>query len=182
MANDQGPKASVGASNILIVGISVLMVVALMAWLFIQQQNRAAATVAAVDSTAAAPAGEVGGAAPTHSVSDTVFEQNVKTYVGQVVEVKGVKFSSALSPQTFWVELPSGAPFLIKLDSAMVAAGTAPPASGALNIVGTVQNKDAALVSQWVQSGVLQNDDQKMQAEFGTTYIEARQIRPAGGQ
>lgn len=177
MANE-GPREVGGGTNILIVGVSVLLVVALMAWLVMQQPDGAQATVAEGDTTAV-PA-EVAGAAPQQTVNDTVFEQNVKTYVGQVVRLTSVRFSSALSPQTFWVELPSGAPFLVKLDSAMVAAGEAPPTSGALNIVGTVQAKDAALVGQWLQSGVLQNADQQMQAEFGTTYLEARQIRPAG--
>ena len=180
MANDQAPRAAGGGTNFMIVGVSVLLIVALMAWLFMQEQSRADTTVAEGDTTEAATAAGPGGAAPAQTVNDTVFEQNVKNYVGQVVEITSVKFSSGLSPQTFWVELPTGQPFLVKLDSALVAAGTTPPSSGMLNIVGTVQAKDAALVSQWMQTGVPQNDDQKIQAEFGTTYMEARQIRPAG--
>lgn len=178
MANDQAPRVG-GGTNFLIVGVSVLMIVALMAWLFMQEQSRAEATVAEGDTAAVAEAGPAG-AAPAQTVNDTVFEQNVKTYVGQVVEITKVKFSSGLSSQTFWVELPTGQPFLVKLDSALVASGATPPTGGTLHIVGTVQSKDPALVAQWMQSGVLQNDDQKIQAEFGTTYMEARQIRPAG--
>lgn len=177
MANE-GPSHVGGGTNILIVGVSVLLVAALMAWLVMQQPDGAEATIAEGD-TAAVVAGATG-PAPAHTVSDTLFEQNVGSYIGQVVEVTTARYSSALSPQTFWLELPSGTPFLVKLDSAMVAAGTAAPAGGVLNIVGTVQQKDAAVVGQWLESGVLQNADQQMQAEFGTTYLEARQIRPAG--
>ena len=176
MAKDRAPQA--GGPNVLIMGASIILIAALMGWLFMQQQNRAEATVATGDSAAAAPVAS--GAPPAHVVSDSVFEQNVKTYVGQVVEITGIAYSSGLSPQTFWVDLPSGMPFLVKLDDALVAAGTALPTSGRVTIVGTVQSKDEATVAQWLQSGVLQDDNQRQQAEFGTTYIEARQVRPAG--
>lgn len=176
MAN-AGPSHAGGGTNILIVGVSVLLVAALMAWLVMQQPDGSEAVVAEGDTTGAVV--ETAAVAPQHTVDGTAFEQNMRSYVGQVVALNGVRFSSGLSRQTFWLELPSGAPYLVKLDSAMVAAGTTPPAGGTLDIVGTVKEKDAALVAQWLQSRVLETEDQQMQAEFGTTYLEARQIRPA---
>ena len=35
---------------------------------------------------------------------------------GRVVEIASVQFSAGLSPQTFWVDLPTGQPFLVKLE------------------------------------------------------------------
>jgi len=121
----------------------------------------------------------VAGEAPSQVVNSATFEPNVKSYVDQVVELTDAKFQAGLSSQTFWIELPTGAPFLVKLDSAMVASGARPPTGGTLDIVGTVKAKDNALVGQWMTAGVLQSEDQRMQAEFGTTYLDARQIRPA---
>jgi len=153
------------------------LILALMGWLYMQQGNRAGAAVAEAD-TAVAEA-EVAGPPPSQVVTSAQFEPNVRTYVDQVVELTDARYQAGLSPQTFWIELPTGAPFLVKLDSAMVAAGKAVPTSGSLDIIGTVKRKDNALVGQWLASGVLTNDDQRMQAEFGTTYLDARQIRPA---
>ena len=177
MANDQAPRAAAksGASFLLMV-VAILAIAGLMGWLAMQQRERGATAVAEGAGTDSAAVGTL----TAEVVSDTAFEQNMRTYRGREIQLPAARFSAGLSPQTFWIELPTGQPFLVKLDSAMIAAGTTPPTGGTLHIVGTVQSKDPALVSQWMQSGVLQTDDQKLQAEFGTTYMEARQIRPAG--
>lgn len=179
MANDKAPKAASGGATVLIVGVSVVMIAALMGWLYMQSSSRDVATVAEGDSAAAAPAA-VAGPAPSQVVTSAVFEPNVKSYIDQVVQLTDARYQAGLSRATFWIELPTGAPYLVKLDSALLAGGTALPAGGVLDIIGTVKQKDNALVGQWMASGVLENEDQRMQAEFGTTYLEARQIRPAG--
>jgi hypothetical protein len=152
MANE---KAASTGGTVAMVGVSVVLILGLMGWLFVQERNRAAATVAEGDTAAvAAPGAPAGGPAPSQVVTSQEFEPNVKSYVDQVVELTDAKYQAGLSPQTFWLELPSGAPFLVKLDSALVAAGTPIPTGGTLDIVGTVRNKDAATVAQWVSAGV----------------------------
>jgi len=181
MANDKAPRAAAGGgATYVIVGISIVLILALMAWLHVQSGTERIATVAGADSAAAES--EVAGPPPSQVVNSTQFEASQKTYVDQVVELTDARYQAGLSPQTFWIELPTGAPFLVKLDSAMVAAGKAVPTNGTLDIIGTVKQKDNALVAQWLAAGVLTNDDQRLQAEFGTTYLDARQIRPATAQ
>ena len=182
MAHEKGPRvAAGGGATYAIVGVSMVLILALMGWLYTQKGTEPTATMAGADSTAPAPT-VAAGPAPSQVVNRAQFEANVKSYVDQVVEITDARYQAGLSPQTFWIELPTGAPFLVKLDSAMVASGKAVPTSGTLDIIGTVKQKDNALVGQWVASGVLTNDDQRMQAEFGTTYLDAREIRQATGQ
>lgn len=177
MANDQAPRAAAKSGmSFLLMAAAILLIAGLMGWLAMQRQDEGATTVAEADTTAA----QVDtGAPPEAVVSDTAFEQNIKSYRGRVIEIASVQFSAGLSPQTFWVDLPTGQPFLVKLDSAMVARGAAVPTSGRLSVIGTVQEKTPELVAQWVQQGVLEDDQQRMQAEFGSSYIEARLVRPA---
>lgn len=175
MANDQAPKAARSGLSVLLMLAAIVLIAALFGYLAMQPKEQGATTVAEGDT--AVQAEESG--PPAEVVTDTAFEQNMRTYRGRDVRLSAVTFSAGLSPQTFWVELPTGQPFLVKLDSTLVARGVTPPTGGRLQITGAVREKDAALTSQWLQQGVLQNEDQRMQAEFGTTYIEARQIRPA---
>ena len=176
MANDQAPRAAAksGASFLLMV-VAILAIAGLMGWLAMQQRERGATAVAEGAGTDSAAVGTL----TAEVVSDTAFEQNMRTYRGREIQLPAARFSAGLSPQTFWIELPTGQPFLVKLDSSMVAAGAVPPTGGVLDIVGAVREKDAATLTAWLQQGVLQNEDQRLQAEFGSTYMEARQIRPA---
>jgi len=130
------------------------------------------------DSAAVAPAApEV---APQVVVPDSMQRSAyVRSLIGRDIELQSMPVSMAMGAQFFWVDLPNGAPLLVKLDSSLVAAGQAPPSTGRVSIVGRVTAKDAALLEQWRQSGVLESDDHKMQAEFGGSYIEARRVQPA---
>lgn len=101
-------------------------------------------------------------------------------YVGQLVEVESIPVMSPLGPSLFWAELPGGSPYLVKLDSAQIAAGSRVPAAGAsVHVVGRVLAKSDSALNAWLDAGVLQTEGQRSQAEFGTTYIEAQRVRPA---
>lgn len=102
-------------------------------------------------------------------------------YVGQVVALERVSVMSPLGPALFWIELPGGSPYLVKLDSAQIARGTRVPAANTnVHVTGQVLNKSEAVLSTWLEEGVLQSEGQRSQAEFGATYIEARRVQPAG--
>jgi hypothetical protein len=48
-------------------------------------------------------------------------------------------------------------------------------------MTGVVQEKNDAVLDEWEQSGVLESDDHRLQAEYGSTYLQARRIEPAAG-
>jgi hypothetical protein len=102
-------------------------------------------------------------------------------YVGQTVEVESVAVIAALGPSLFWVELPGGTPFLVKVGDAQIERGAQAPQAGRnVRLVGQVMQKTGAVLDAWMERGVLQSEDHRLQAEYGDAYIEARRIQPAG--
>jgi hypothetical protein len=102
-------------------------------------------------------------------------------YVGQTVEIESVAVIGSLGPSLFWVELPGGTPFLVKVGDAQIERGAQAPQPGRnVHLVGQVLQKTTAVLDGWVDRGVLQTEDHRLQAEYGDAYIEARRIQPAG--
>lgn len=116
------------------------------------------------------------------AVSPAEFEANQQTYVGQEIQLQDVTVSSTMGSQIVWVELPSGAPFLVKMNDDLVQSGQTVAAQSRVTVTGRVLEKTDSVLTAWQQSGALQNDGHRQQAEFGTTYMEARRIEPATGQ
>lgn len=85
------------------------------------------------------------------SVED--LQTSVATFVGQIVSVEGASVTSQLGRGAFLVGGDGeGEPVLVVLDSALIANGELAPAAGAIGIVGTVREKAATDVEQWIQT------------------------------
>ncbi|HSJ09937.1 MAG TPA: hypothetical protein VK928_08480 [Longimicrobiales bacterium] len=167
-----------GVSSFISVGVAIVAVVLFLGWL--ATRERPAEVAVEEPDSAAAPAAPAGGPATVVEADSLTRSAFVRSMMGQDVELRGMPVSTAMGGNFFWIDLPNGQPFLVKLDSAMIAAGQTAPGSGAVNITGRITAKDAALLDQWRQAGVLESDDHKMQAEFGSSFIEARLVQPAG--
>lgn len=101
--------------------------------------------------------------------------------IGQDIELASVLVQDVLGTEMFWIELPGGAPYLVKMDSAQIASGIAPPARGTdVRVVGRVLEKTPELLDRWTASGAIANPDQRSLAEYGSTFIAARRVEPAG--
>jgi hypothetical protein len=120
-------------------------------------------------------------ATPATLIAPGELVQNAAQYVGQTVELESVAVIGALGPSLFWMELPGGTPFLVKLGDTQIERGVQAPQPGRnVHLVGQVMEKTDAVLDAWMEGGVLQTEDHRMQAEYGTAYIEARRIQPAG--
>jgi hypothetical protein len=159
-------------------GVAALTVVLFLAWLSSRQQPDTVAVVEPTTDTAATNDADTGTMLVTpEELNNTARVTELR---GQDVRIERAEVVSAMGTQLFWLQLPGGAPFLVKLDSALVAAGTQAPATGHYRIVGRVLEKDGVVLDRWQQAGVLRSDGDRQQAEYGSSYIEARQLRPAG--
>jgi hypothetical protein len=104
-------------------------------------------------------------------------------YAGQVVEVNGGKVVSRLGSQAFWIEGPN-APFLIKMDSALVEAGTTVLIEQGVTVVGTVHTLVDSMVVAWEAAGAITAMDRPVvEFSLGSPFLEAStvEIRPPGG-
>ncbi|HEX2166788.1 MAG TPA: hypothetical protein VHG09_06070, partial [Longimicrobiales bacterium] len=140
------------------------------------------ASVAVVEPGDTASDTTVAAAAPATVIEPDALTQaeTARALLGQNVELTSVTVQDVLGSQMFWIGLPGGSPYLVKLDSALVAAGTAlPQVGGNVRVVGRMMDKTPAVLDGWQESGVL-DSDQRTLAEFGSTYIEAGRVEPAG--
>jgi hypothetical protein len=101
--------------------------------------------------------------------------------IGQDIELVSVPVSDVLGTEMFWLDLPGGAPYLVKMDSAQIASGTSLPTPRTnVRVIGRVLEKTPELLDRWEASGALATPDQRSLAEFGSTFIAARRVEPAG--
>lgn len=157
--------------------IALAFVAGFLIWLAMTSQPTQVPVAALPTDSMAPPTGGV-----AQVISPTAFQTQMKQLWGQDVELQDAEVSSALGTQMFWLQLPSGEPFLVKLDSALVAAGQTVPSTGHITVVGRVLQKTDSTLAAWQQSGALQTKGQQAQAEFGTTFIEARALKPSPGR
>jgi hypothetical protein len=161
-----------GGRRFISVAVALVSVGLFLAWLATRSPQE---TVAVQEPGAAGPAEPQETGAPATVIEpDVLAGAEARNYLGQAVELRSVPVTSPLGPQLFWIELPNGMPYLIRM-----AQGTQPPAGTSVRIVGEVHEKDEAVLDEWEQQGVLQSADHRLQAEYGTTYIAARRIQPA---
>jgi hypothetical protein len=167
-------------SNWIPAAVALVAVAGFMIWLATREPPASVAVIEPGDTTADTLA--QGG--PAQTIEPEVLNQTAtaRELIGQDVQLSSVTVSDVLGTQMFWIELPPGnAPYLVKLDSAQIASGIALPAPGSsVSVTGRVTEKTAALLDGWRASGALQDDNQRMLAEFGSTFIEARRVAPAG--
>lgn len=105
------------------------------------------------------------------------FAANQAGYRGREIDMGDVTVAQVMSPEIIWVELPGGAPFLVRL----MPGAERPAAQARVRIIGRVLEKTDSVLNAWEASGAILDAGQRAQSEFGTTFIEARQVRIVSG-
>jgi len=111
----------------------------------------------------------------------TDFLASAGQYDGQVVEVTGARISSRLGPQAFWIG-PDDDPFLVKMGSDLVAAGTEVLVGQTASLVGTVWMMTDSAHAAWDGEGAFPTDGDKIVAEFaiGSPFLEIFSVGDPG--
>ena len=157
--------------SMVLAGVAIVGAIGLMVWLASASQPSTSATVQE------GPPGVDAVEEMAEAVQADTFEANMASYAGRDIQLSGLTVEQQMGEELAWVALPSGTLLLVKL---------APGMGGLQNgqnvtVVGRVTEKTDAVLAGWQQSGVLQDDGQRQQAEFGTHFIEARRVTPAQG-
>ncbi len=93
-----------------------------------------------------------------------------------------MRAQSTLGPQAYWLDMPNDVPFLMKADSSLVSEGTFDMEVGtSYSVVGTMHAMTDSVLAAWEEQGALTEEGQRMQAEFATSFLEARRVVPTGG-
>lgn len=165
-----------GGSSFIAAGVAILTVALFLGWLSTRTPEE---TVAVTE-----PGGQTNSSTDTADGMVVAAEEltesaRVSELRGQTIRIDEVEVVTALGQQLFWLQLPGGMPFLAKLSAALVEQGTTAPSSGYFQIVGVIQEKSNAVLDEWESTGVFRNADDRLQAEYGSSYIEARRLTPA---
>lgn len=115
------------------------------------------------------------GASAILDVAD--FLSNPGQYEGRIVEVLGARVASRLGPQAFWIG-PDDAPFLVKMGTDLVSAGTEILTGQRMNLVGTVWVMSDSTHAAWDEIGAFPNEGDRIVAEFaiGSPFLEVSVI------
>jgi hypothetical protein len=154
-----------GASWALAV-VALLVMVGFLAWLAMTSEP----SVPVVIQEDPVPEALAGGTV----VSPADFEASMAQYMGQEIQLNGVVVASKMTPQLLWIELPGGTAFPVKTDS---LTSLPIPENARVTVVGRVYAKTDSVLNAWQQAGALRTAGDRAQAEFGTSFIEARTIR-----
>jgi hypothetical protein len=164
--------------------ISVTVAFVAVAVFFLWMATREPPEAVAVAEPGDEPADTAGSGATGTLIEPSALVEttSARGLIGQDIELASVAVSDVLGTEMFWIELPGGAPYLVKMDSAQIASGVALPAQGSnVRVIGSVLEKTPELLDRWTASGALANPDQRSLAEYGSTFIAARRVQPAGG-
>jgi hypothetical protein len=172
MAKSPAARSSVGALWPL---LAVVAVALFMVWLATSSEPAAVAVPEEMPEDA-----EAGGSGAGIVVQPAEFEGSEASYWGQDIQLEDVAVAQVIGPQLVLVELPSGAPFVVALDSLLVASGAQVQAQTRVTVVGRVLEKTDSVLTIWQESGALTSAADRQQAEPGGSYIEARRIQPSG--
>lgn len=95
-------------------------------------------------------------------------------FVGQTVRVQST-IEALVGPQAFFIATPSN-PFLVRMDSSLVARGLTVEAMQEAIIVGTVEERTDEIVAAWQEDGSIDDNNLPL-VLFAEHYLLARQIQ-----
>lgn len=114
------------------------------------------------------------------------FATRSDSYVGQEIRLRDLPVASLLGPRMFWTQLPGDqegitTPYLLALDSALVADSVAVQSGETVTVVGQVHSVTDSVLTEWIETGTI-TEAQRIEAEFATSYFEVRRMRRPGSQ
>lgn len=155
--------------------VAFVLVAGLMYWLNVQ----ARATEVVVVEDDAVEAG-----AEALDVAVDTFGANPGAFRGQNVRVGAVAVQALVGSSAFFVQVPSAdgqpVPYLIKMDSTLIADGMTVVSGDQVVVVGVVRTMNDGIADQWVVDGLIGEGD-KIIVTFAENYIEASEVALAGG-
>lgn len=123
----------------------------------------------------------LGGQADTTAgmqVALTDFSENPDAFIGMRLVLHGVTPQSSMGPEAYWIDMPSNLPFLVKASSRLAASGGFSMKVGLqYDIGGRIFAMTDSVLSAWEKSGAIQNEGERMQAEFATSFMEVEMVK-----
>jgi len=180
--NPNAQRNSAGQLTWLWMIMSLIVVSGFLFWLGANSRPSSVAVAEAVETAPEDVPVDVAGAVV---VPPADLATNPNQFYGQTVRLVDIQVASTLGSQAFWTSLPAGTntiPFLIRLDPTLVGQGVTVAGGETVTVVGRVLEMNMSVVEAWERDGVLADENQKMEAEFATAFLEVVRLERSGGQ
>jgi hypothetical protein len=145
-------------------------------WLSLQSQKQKAVEIREDSVAQAAAAADSASSAGATLVSPTDLQNSTAQYAGQSVKVTGLTVASQLGKQGFWLDLPSGSPFLVSLPDSLRAQGASAPTGQMATVIGTIKPMSDSVVNAWTAAGTITQAD-RAAASFAQFFLEATRVQ-----
>jgi hypothetical protein len=107
-----------------------------------------------------------------------------ETFVGETIRGLGYEVASRFGTAGFWVNTPSGNPFLVVYTEELKATGMTVAQGDHVDVVGELLRMEMTFLDEWLAEGEI-NDNDKIIGEFATHFVAADEVvvvdGPAGG-
>ncbi len=171
---DKAPRRGAANIGVPIMILAFLVIAGFLYWLSLQAQKQKAVEIR--EDSAAAASDSMSSGATALIPSD--LQTNAGQYLGQHVQVSGLTVASQLGTAGFWLNLPSGTPFLVSLSDTLRQQGVSAKTGETATVVGTMKQMSDSVVNAWTTAGTISQAD-RAAAGFAQFYIEATQIKTA---
>ncbi len=155
--------------------VALLLMVGLMYWLNVQAR---ATEVAVVEEDA-----QVDESAVALDVAVDTFGADPMAFDGTRVRLGPVVVPGVVGSTAFFIQIPGvngqPEPYLIKMDSTLIADGMTVAVGDQLVVVGVVREMSEGVADQWVLDGVIAEGD-KIIVTFAVNFLEASEVVLAG--
>ena len=123
-------------------------------------------------------------AATAVTVQAAVLGADPMAQAGQLIRVEDVPVAGNVGSRAFWTDMPNHpGPFLIHLDSAVVADSVLVNPGDQVTLVGSVLQMSDSVADAWEAAGAI-SGNQKFEVTFAESFLEIMDllvIRGAGG-
>lgn len=106
------------------------------------------------------------------------FGANPAAFIGRRVVLHGVTLVSSLGKEAYWLDMAGNVPFLVKASPKLAASGGFSMKLGLrYDIEGRIVAMTDSVLSAWEKSGAIQDEGERMQAEFAASFMEVESIK-----
>lgn len=161
-------------SGVILMILAFVTIGGFLYWLNVSAEPTSVAIEEARDTTSEDPM------VPT--VALNTFANNPMEYENERIRLRDLEVASTLGPEAFWFQLPSEDPYLVKLDSTLVAMGTQVSSGDvAQRIEGRVHAMSDSVLDAWEAQGAFTNETHRLEAEYATSFIQATVVQLGSG-
>jgi hypothetical protein len=104
------------------------------------------------------------------------FQERIGELEGERVRLDEVTVASRITVEAFFIQLPDGTPYLVRMLPRLVAGGVTVVEGDVLEVTGRVHAMADSVLDDWEQSGALRDPVARDMAEVSESFLEVDRV------